>query len=810
MHTLVQDLAYTFRQLRRTPSFALTAILTLTMAVAANVIVFGVVDGLLVHPLPVPQSRQLYQIQGRRSGALTISYPNYRDIRDRNKAFSAVSVYRLARVGIGVHGTAQPVWGYEASGNYFDMLGVQPLLGRFFHPAEDSKVNGSPVAVLSYSCWKVRYGGDPQIVGKTIAVNKHPYTVLGVAPRNFNGTERFFWPEIWVPIQNAPEIEGENWLERRGDSNSWDVGRLKPGVTPAMADADLAHVAAQLARDYPEADKGLTLRVTRPGLLGDALGAPVRSFLIGIMLLALLVLLAACANLGGLFAARTADRARELGIRIAVGSSRARILRQLLTESVAISLIGGAAAALLAAALLRALSQWHPARVEIPVQFLVAPSVLVYLFAALLALLTGLLFGIMPARQVWRTDPNHTLKTGGSTGDPHGRFALRYALLAVQMALCCLLVTASFVAVRGLRRTFTMPLGFEPGNVTVASLDTHLAGYTDAQQAIVQQRLLHAVASISGISQAAYANTTPLSLNQSNTSIYAPGTSDFTAANSKFSANYYEVSPTYFAAAGTPLLAGRAFNEHDNANSPNVAIVNQTFAKRLFGTENVVGRHYPTGPGKETQIVGVVEDGKYTTLTEDPAPAVFWPILQKPDSDTVLLVCSPRDPAQMITAVRQAIAGVDSGLPVFNVSTWPDALSLMTFPARAATIALGVLGALAMMLAVTGIFGLASYTVSNRMRELGIRVALGAQNRQVLRAALGRTFTLLTLGSLVGLLLGIAASRLLASIVYQATASDPLVILAVTLTMACVGLISAAIPAQRALHINPARLLRDE
>jgi predicted permease len=810
MHTFFQDLGYTLRQLRRTPSFALTAILTLTMAIAANVIVFGVIDGLLLHPLPVPQPRQLYQIQGQQSDALSLSYPNYRDIRDRNSTFSAISVYRLARIGIGVHGAAQPVWGYETSGNYFDMLGVQPLLGRFFHPAEDSTVNGSPVAVLSYSCWKVRYGGDPQIVGQTIAVNKHPYTVLGVAPKNFNGTERLIWPEVWVPIHNAPEIEGDNWLEKRGNSNSWIVGRLKPGMTPALADADLKHVAAQLAHDYPAIDKALVLRVAKPGLMGDALGAPVRGFLAGVMLLALLVLLAACANLGGLFAARTADRARELGIRIAVGSSRARILRHLLTEAITISVVGGAAAALVAAALLRALSQWHPARVEIPVQFLVAPSPVVYLFAALLALLTGLIFGLVPARQVWRTDPNHTLKATGSAGDTQGRFTLRSTLLAVQMALCCLLVTASFVAVRGLRRTFTMPLGLQPENVTIATLDTNLAGYTGSQQASAQQRLLHAVTAIPGVSVAAYANSTPLSLNQSNTNIFAPGTTDFSSSNTKFEAPYYEVSPTYFTAAGTRLLAGRVFNPHDDAHAPRVAIVNQTFAKRLFGTENAVGKHYFPGPTRETEIVGVVEDGKYTTLTEDPSPVVFIPILQSPDSDTVLLVRSPRDPAQMIAAVRQAIAGVDSGLPVFHVSTWSDALSMVTFPARAATIALGVLGALAMMLAVTGIFGLASYTVSHRMRELGIRVALGAQSKQVLRAALGRTFTLLAAGSVAGLLCGIAASRLLASIVYQATASDPVVILAVTLTMACVGLVSAAIPAQRALHIDPARLLRDE
>lgn len=807
MGTLLQDIRYSLRHLRRSPGFALTAVLTLTMAIAANVVVFGVLDALVLHPLPVPDADRVVQIQ--RGDSISMSYPNYRDIRDRNQTFSGVAMYRLARIGLDANGTAQPVWGYEVSGNYFDTLGVKALLGRFLRPEDDAKTNGSQVAVLSYACWKARFGGDPRAVGRIVRLNKHPYTVIGVAPKNFNGTERFIWPELWVPVQNEEQIEGYSWLENRGNTNSWDIGRLKPGITPAQASADLAHVAAQLAREYPKDDKGLTLRLTQPGFLGDWLGGAVRAFLYGVMGMAALVLLAACVNLGGLFAARTADRVREMGIRIAIGSSRKRILRQLITESVLLALLGGLAATFFASQLLHLASAWRPTA-EIPVQFLVAPSPMVYLFAILLALLTGGLFGVIPARQVWRTDPNEVLKASGTGGAAGGRFVLRDILLAVQIALCCLLVTASFVSLRGLMRTFTMPLGFNPDGVTLAEMDLHLAGYHDAGIPAVRQRLQDAVAQIPGVTGVAYSSSTPLSLNQNGMGIYAPGTTDFGVANVAFNVNLYDVSPDYFQVAGTRLLRGRAFTTHDDdVHGPHVVIVNQTFARRLFGTEDAVGRHYPTGPGEETEIVGVVEDGKYATLSEDPMPVVYFPMTGN-SIDLVLLARSRGNSPEMIAAVRKAIAGVDPALPLFSLTSWNDALGLVTFPARAATIALGILGALAMMLAVTGIFGMASYTVSKRMRELGIRVALGAQNRHVLRAALGRAVLLLGIGSAAGLVLGLAASRVLASIVYQASASDPWVIIAVVATMGLIGLASAAIPARRALSAEPARLLHDE
>jgi predicted permease len=427
----------------------------------------------------------------------------------------------------------------------------------------------------------------------------------------------------------------------------------------------------------------------------------------------------------------------------------------------------------------------------------------------LLALATGLLFGIIPTRQVWRTDPNQVLKASDTSNLKHRRITLRDTLLAVQIALCCLLVTASFVAVRGLQSTLRVRLGFRPEGVVLATMDVHLAGYSEATETVVERRLLAAVQAIPGVRDAAWSNTTPLSINQSNTSIWAPGTSDFRLASSKFSANFYKVSPGYFRVAETHLVAGRVFTDNDNAQSPRVAIVNQTFAMRLFGTTNVVGQRLPR-PGEQQEIVGVVEDGKYGTLTEDPTPAIFWPILQNPESDTVLLIRSDRPASDIIPLVRNAIAGVDSNLPLFTLQRWPDALAMVTFPARAAAIALGILGALAMMLSVTGIFGLAAYTVTRHMRELGIRVALGAHHMQVLQAALGRIALLLGLGSVAGLLIGAVASRLLASIVYGASAYDPPVIIAAVTTMMLIGLVSAALPARRALAAHPAQLLRDE
>lgn len=810
MHRLAEDIRYALRQLYRSPSFALLALLTLTFGVGANVIVFGVMDALFLRPLRgITEPQQVYTVQHPEDLWVTLSYPDYKDIRDRNTVFSSMAMFRAARIGLGQSGGAQPIWGYEASGNYFDSLGVKPALGRFFRPEDDVDPGGKQYAVLSYRCWQERFGGDPNVIGTTIYLNKYPYILLGVTPRDFHGTERLLWPDVWVPISNEVLVEGYDWIHNRGDDNSWVIARLKPGVSVQQAEANLNSIALQLAREYPQTDSGMQLRLSKPGFLGDALGSPARGFTLAIMLLALLVLLAASANLGGLFAARTADRSRELAIRMALGSSRSLILRQLLTESVLVAVIGGVVASFLARAVLRLLSQWHPPT-EYPLQLAVDPDPRVHAFALFTAVVTGVLLGIVPARQVWATDPNHVLRSAGSSPLVSRRWALRDVLLGVQIALCCLLVTASLVSLRGLVRTFHTPLGFDQQDVTLAAFDLHLAHYVDEEVPLAQRRLLDRVAQLPGVTAAAYGNSTPLALDQSETDVYPEGTAQFLHAKVLFNTNYYSVSPGYFRAAGTRLLAGRDFTWQDDEHAPEVSIVNETFARRLFGNQPAIGKYFDLGPRQRLQIVGVVEDGKYVFVAEDQSPALFFPILQRKNSSTVLLVRSPRTPAEMVAAVRGELNKFDSSLPVFSVTSWPEALGLALFPARAATVALGVFGVLALMLAVTGVFGLASYTVSKRLRELGIRVALGAPTRDVMRAALGRTALLVIGGSSVGLLLGIAASRLLAMIVYQANALDPMVLLGVLATMAVVGIASAALPARRALAVDPAKLLRED
>lgn len=809
LEAIVRDVRYALRSLRRTPGFSSTAILIMALGIGANVVVFSVLNSLLLQPMSFPDAERVSSVQPDVPGDLNLSYPDYRDLRDRNTTFAGLAMDRLVRVGVDTSSGAQPVWGYEVSGNYFGMLGVQPYLGRFIQPADDRSPGASAYVVLSYNCWHDRFGGDKNIVGRIIHLNKAPYLVLGVAQKGFQGTEKLLGAEVWVPAMNEKQIEGYDWLASRGNHGIWAIGRLKPGVTLQQAQDNLNAIAKQLQQEYPAADSRLGLRLTRPGLLGDALGAPVRAFLFAVMLLAGMVLLAACANLGGLFAARTEDRSRDLAIRVAVGAGRLRLSCQLLTESVVLSILGGAGGCAVAVGLLSALNHWHPTT-AFPVQTSIQVDSRVYLFAFLISLLAGVLFGLIPVRQIWRTDPNQAIKSGNNAFAGKSRWALRDILLGGQIAICCLLVTASLVAVRGLSRALHSNLGFNPRAVTMAAFDLRMANYSDEDAARFQQRLLDAVSHLPGVTAGAYANTTPLSLDQSTTGIFSVQTADLTSSNRKFGATYYQISPGYFHTAGTALLAGRSFTAQDKMKAPIVAIVNQTFARKLFGTDRAVGRYFKGWGKQPTEIVGVVEDGRYTTVTEDPSPAVFFSILQNPDTETVLLVRSQRDPRYMAAAVQDTIRRLDPNLPIFSLASWQDSLAVVMLPTYAATTALGVFGALAILLSVIGIFGLASYTVSRRMRELGIRVALGASHKQVLGAALRRPVTLLAFGSCAGLIAGIAASQLLASIVYQATPSDPLVLGGVALTMMLVGALATWIPARRVLSVDPMQVLRAE
>ena len=808
--TLVQDVRFGVRMSRKSPGFAVAAVLTLALAIGANAVVFSILNALVLRPVNVPHAENLYMIERGKDRAPTNSYPDYLDLRDRNRTFAALIAYEISTAGLDTDGNPSPVWLYMASGNYFDELGIQPYLGRFFHGSDEHGPNSAPYIVLSYSYWQSHFPGDRGVAGRVVRLNKFAYTILGVAPPRFRGTELFFAPDIWVPLVNQPQVEGYGALESRGERGMSLVGHLKNSVTTRQATAHLNSIAASLAREYPKEDDGMTFSLARPGLAGDMLGGPVHAFVGGLMLLAVLILLAACANMGSLFSARAADRSREVALRLALGSTRGRILRQLLTEAVMVSLAGGALGLAAAIALLRWLSAWQPIP-NIPINVAVNPDVRTYIVAILLALISGLLFGMVPVRQVLRADPYQGIKAGatGLAGAPR-RVTLRDLLLVGQIALCAVLVTSSLVAVRGMVRSLNSNFGFEPRNTILVNTDLDMAGYTGANAAAMQKRMLDAVANIPGVTSSAYAERIPLHLGWGDSTVFSDSTTDYKMANATAEAMEFGVSPGYFRAAQTTLLQGRTFTWDDDSKAPRVAVVNQEFARKVFGSEEkAVGGFFKIWGGTRVQVVGLVEDGKYKTLSEAPQPAMFLPIMQAPSSNTWLLVRSNRSPQELAPVLERALHGLDTGLPL-TINTWQKELGTALFAARAASMALGVMGGLGAMLAVTGIFGMAAYSVSKRLRELGIRVALGAHRREVLQAALGRAFKLLAFGSATGLLLGILASRVLAFIVYQATPRDPLVLAGVVVAMSLLGLLATWIPARRALSVDPMILLREE
>lgn len=805
----LQDVRLSVRTLRKSPGFLIAAVLTLALAIGANAVVFSVLNAFILRPLNVPNPQTLYGIWRSADSTMYESYPDYLDLRDRNRTFSDLVAYTVSEVGLDTGNNPSRIWIEEATGNYFDALGMQPYLGRYFHASDEHGPDSAPYIVLTHAFWQSHFQSDRSIVGKVVRLNKHPYTIIGVGQPEFHGTLLFFNPDVFVPIVNHAQF-GEEEMNDRGDR--WifmTMGHLKPGVTPAQAEADLNRVGADLARAYPKTDEKLkAFTLARPSLYGDYMGRPMREFLGGLMLLAGLILLAACANLGSLFAARAADRSREIALRLALGSSRKRILRSLFSEALLISFAGGAVGLSLSVVLLHALSAWQPIA-RWPLHLSVNPDGKVYLLAVGLALLSGFLFGAVPMKQVLRANPYGIVKAGSSSKT--GRwFSAREVLLVVQIAICALLVTSSMVSVRGLARTLHNNFGFDIDHTLLVETDLGMANYRGDEVAPTQKRMIEAVETIPGVQAVGLADSVPVGVGSYGSNVFTDNTSELKPSNAATNAHMFKVSPEYFRAAGTLLLAGRTFTWSEDKTQPAVAIVNREFARRIFGSVNkALGGHFKLPDGTRPQVVGVVEDGKYYTLTEDPQTAMFLPILQNPSKGTYMVVSSRRDPVQLGTAIRARIRHLDAGLPVY-IETRYKALDVMLFAPRMATISLGILGVLGAILSITGIFGMAAYSVSRRLRELGIRVALGAKRAEVLRAALGGAVKLLAFGSVAGLLLGLLASPVMAYIVYQATPRDPFVLSGVVLAMALLGLVATWIPARRALMVDPMILLREE
>ena len=797
------DLRFAFRALRKSPSFTAIALVTLALGIGANATIFSVVEALLLRPLPIASPGQVFFLETT-GGGVTQSMPDYRDLKAGTSAFADLAAYRITPMAVQSDAGAERVWGYLATGNYFDMLGVRPALGRFFTAQDDGATGASPATVLTYESWQRRFGGDPGIVGSTVRINNLPYTVLGVAPRGFQGTEIFYRPDVWIPMSMQPQIEARNWLDNRNTQNVFIVGRLRDGLAPEAGVADLNNIAGRLADAYPDSFKGVRFQLVPPGLLGNMGRTPMRGFMLGVMVLAGLVLLAGCANLGTLLSSRMVDRFRDIAIRLAIGGSRLDVLRYVFAEIAVLALVGGAAGYALALVLLRLLSNWQ-LPLALPVQFDVTPDLTVIVFTTAATLVTATIAALVPARQAWRMDPARLVGTSPALALFGWR--LRDALLAAQVALCCVVIAASVVSIRSLDAALKVSVGFDTNGVTAIGLDLSAAGYSAQDGLGFQRRALTAIAALPGVTAAAFTSSLPLTVDRSTSTVWPTDVDPATAR--RVEALVYEVSPQILEVMGTPLIAGRAFTENDRFQSEPVAIVNRTFARQILLTEDAINMRFQSGAGRAVRVVGLVDDGKYGSLVEAPQPVMFRPVAQSYSSTMVLLVRSSRSGPLLQREAERIVTGLDPRVPLLSRGSLAGAIAVAFLPAQAAGVALTAFGFLAALLAVIGVYGLANYSVSARTKDIGIRVAIGARPLQAVRSVLARTSVLLGTGALIGMALSVAGAPLLRSIMFHASARDPLVVVLVAVLMTAIGLGAVWAPARRALAVDPARTLRD-
>jgi predicted permease len=811
METLLQDIRYGFRQLTKRPAFAALAFISMALGIGANTSIFSLVDTALLRPLATREPSRLVELYGTLHNGLDWSlqsYPNYKEYRDRNTVLSGLFVYRVVVSSLTANNSSQRVWGYLVSGNYFDVLGVKPLLGRAFLPEEDQTPDSRPVVVVSYNCWQHRFGGDPQIVGKTVEFNSRPFTIIGVAPKGFIGTEVAYDPEMFIPVMMAKTIEpGSTWIDRRDSNNLFTVGRLKPGVSFAQARVQLETLTAQLAKDYPE-NVGRGIRLGKPGLFIPDIASSVFAFTGLLAAVGALVILLACVNLANLLIARATERRREIALRLAVGASRKRLVRQLLTESLLISVSGGAAGVLLAAAINRAVRNIRLPS-DVTLLFDLRTDWRVLSFALLLSIATGILFSLIPALQSSKPQLVPALKDESSMGG-FRRSRLRNFLVIAQVSLSLVLLISAGLVVRSLQAAQKMRPGFNPENAVAISFDVSLQGYNEQRGRSFQREMLEHAKALPQIANAALTDYLPLGLNYNDTTIYIEGT-EFKGASTLPIAIPIESSPGYFDVMGIPLR-GRDFRDDENKKESRVAIVNQTFAKMFFNGQDPIGRHFNWHGPKDPffEIVGVVPDGKYNSLGENPRPALYTPLYRDYSGQTTLVARTRGDPQQVLAALRGEVQKLDPSISVYAAKTLKEHLGTSLFPARMAAIALGSFGVLALILAAVGIYGVMSHVVAGRTREIGLRIALGAQLSDVQKLILKQGMVLAAIGSSFGLIVAFGGARMMKSLLYGVSTSDPITFTGVALLLLVIALLACWIPARRASRVEPMMVLRAE
>jgi macrolide transport system ATP-binding/permease protein len=841
MTTFLRDVRYGARSLGKNPGFTIVAALTLALGIGANTAIFSFVNAVLLRPLPVAAPERLvYVFGGNRTSPYNVSsYPDYLDYRDRNHVFSDLIAYSSITLSLNDSEQADTVSGLIVTGNYFDALGVRAQVGRTFLPEEDTTPGGHPVAVISHALWQGRFASDPHVAGRQMLLNGQPFTIVGVAPAGFNGAETGQTNDIYVPMAMQAVVRppragysGEmnpDLLSKRGPRWLDMVGRLRDGVSVAQAQAELSTLAAQLAAAYTDTNQGQTVTVT-PVSKGDPTQRGTLLSVAGLLLGVVgVVLLIACANVANLLLARAASRRKEISIRLALGASRGRLIRQLLTESVLLALAGGAGGLLLAFWLVGFMRAYSPPANFFPVAFDFSLDRSVLGFTLLLSVLTGLVFGIAPALQASKPDlvaalKDETALMPGAGGRGARRFTLRNLLVVAQVALSLVLLVSAGLFLRSLQRAQSIDPGFDAEHVLTMPLNINLLRYTKAQGQEFYRQVLERVASLPGVQSATLTRTPPLSGASRQSTVTGAGqeaserasTSESTGGGVEGVAdNVTLTSPValnYFRTLGIPLLRGRDFNAQDSEGAPGVAIVNESFARRYFPNQEPIGQRVSLSGAKGPwlEVVGLARDSKYITLGEAPAPFIYQPLAQHHESGVVLLVRTSVAPSSLVPSVRREVQSVERNLPLTNARTMTELLGNSLFPARMGAILLGAFGLLALLLASVGLYGVMSYSVSRRTREIGIRMALGARGGDVLRLVLGESMMLVAVGMLLGLVAAFAATRLLSGFLYGVSPTDPAAFVGIVLLLALVALAASLVPARRAARVDPMVAFRYE
>ena len=805
--------------LAKSPAFTIIAVLSLALGIGANTAIFSIVNVILLKPVPVNEPARLasvFMLDQRNQGNLPLSHLNYQDLRDQNRVFSGMAAFAFAQLNWSTASDSEQVPAQVVSGNYFELLGVRPSPGRGFLPEEDR--NPTPVAVISHGFWERSLGSDPAIVGKTLTFNRTPFTIVGITPKGFTGTLLGGGPSVWVPM-SMHDVAQPNftWYEQRRGLFLFAFGRLAPGVSVEQASANLRTIFAQLEQAYPNDNKGrsagaVSLLEARLNPQGQQ-GAPVVQMSMILMSIVGIVLLIACANVANLMLARASRRRREIAIRLALGASRKRLVRQLLTESVILSVMGSALGLVLAYWLLGLLVGTN-LPLPIPVNDNLSLDGRVLGFTAALALTTGLLFGLAPALQGSRPDvvpvlKNETVPAGGGRRGLAGIFSLRQSLVVAQIALSIVSLVAAGLFVRSLSDSRQIDTGFATRGVLVMNFNLGREGYTPERGQQFYQQVAERMTTLPGVARAAVAQNAPLGGGLLR-SVMPEGAD--TTTRDRILVQVNSVSPGYLDTLNVPLQRGRDFTNDDADGTPKVVIVNETMAARFWPGDDALGKRFKFfGDDDFTTVVGIARDAKYNAVTEDATPYIYQPIRQSYSPAAVLHVRSTVDAASLAAGVRREVQQLDPTLSVFNIRTLEDQVAQSLAPLRVNVILLTTFGALALLLASVGLYGVANYSVTQRTREIGVRMALGAGAGSVLGLVLGRGLVLVAAGLALGLGVAYAMTWAIpAALLPNISPRDPWTFAATAALLASVALIASYIPAWRATRIDPLVALRTE